>query len=96
MIAFGLVVFSVSRSEAAAPLPDTFERAERRDRAVRPEVRERDGREQDGGESETGGEQEQDVDEQELHGVPDDRSERAKPPVAQDMISAVSPLASRN
>lgn len=87
---------SVAGIETAAPVPDTIERAQRRHRrwqSVRPEVRKRDGRRagrrprQGRGEFQRVGEQQApDVDEQELHGVADNRSERTKPPVAaQDM-----------
>lgn len=92
------VCFSVSGNEAATPVPDTFERAHRRDRAVRPEVRQRDGRlerEQGRRESEIDGDQVQDVGEQELHGFAHHRFEPAKPPAAQIMSGPQQPVVPR-
>lgn len=91
--------FSVAGNETTAPVPDTAERAHGRDRAVRPEVRQRAGRREReqqvvrAGEPEAVGEQDgrQDDGEPELHGVADhDMSERAQPPAAQD-VNAIAP-----
>lgn len=92
---------SVSRNETAAPVPDTIERADRGDRAVRPEVRERGRRpereQQNDRKPQTVGEQVQNVGEPELYGFADHRSKHANPAtsVAQNLMTRVFLVATR-